>query len=160
MPYKISRQDQADLLALAAAATETAGWKNDAVAFAIRLDDEPEIKAIGVFEDFAGREATFSFAMMRPGHGMTRGLIDALLKLAFHQRALRLDRVWIQTAADNTPAMLAVIKLGAGIEYRKRGAIRRNMDGVTIVKDAIVFSMVSPSLTTPAARAPTDELEA
>ncbi len=154
MPYKISRQDQEDLLGLAASATETSGWKVDAVAFSISVEGDEEIKAIAVFEDFtASREATFSFAMMRPGIGMTKGLIDAALKLAFHPRALNLDRVWIQTAADNIPALVAVTKLGAQFEYRKRGATRRKVAGVDILKDGIFFSMVNPKFIAPAARA-------
>ena len=158
MAYPISRQDQENLLNLAAAATETVGWKTDAVAFAVMLGEAPEIKAIGVFEDFtAAREATFSFALMRPGFGMTRGLIDALLKLAFHPRALNLDRLWMQAAADNVASQVAMIKLGAGFEYRKRGAIRGNASGADIARDAIVFSLVSPKLTAPAARAQDEE---
>ena len=158
MPYKLSRQDQENLLHLAAVATNTLGWKTDAVAFAVSLEGEEEIKAIGVFEDFtAAREATFSFALMRPGFGMTRGLIDALLKLAFHPRALNLDRLWMQAAADNVASQVAMIKLGAGFEYRKRGAIRGNASGADIARDAIVFSLVSPKLTAPAARAQDEE---
>lgn len=158
MSYKLSRQDQENLLHLAAAATDTLGWKTDAVAFAVSREGEDEIKAIGVFEDFtASREATFSFALMRPGFGMTRGLIDALLKLAFHPRALNLDRLWMQAAADNVASQVAMIKLGAGFEYRKRGAIRGKASGADIVRDAIVFSLVSPKLTAPAARAQDEE---
>ena len=161
MPYKLSRQDQENLLHLAAVATNTLGWKTDAVAFAVSLEGEEEIKAIGVFEDFsASREATFSFALMRPGFGMTRGLIDALLKLAFHHRALNLDRLWMQAAADNTASQVAMVKLGAGFEYRKRGALRCKVDGESIAKDAIVFSLVNPAFTAPAARAPKDDMEA
>lgn len=162
MPHRISQQDQSNLLQLAAAATETSGWKADAVAFSLSdFREDAEIKAIAVFEDFtASREATFSFAMMRPGLGVVRGVVDDVLKLAFHHRALNLDRVWIQTAADNIPALTALVKLGAAFEYRKRGGIRRKVAGADIVKDAIVFSMVNPKFTAPAARAPDVDMEA
>lgn len=156
MPYALSRIDQENLLTLAAKATNTEGWKPDAVAFSVSApgEDQPII-GIGVFEDFTvSRDATFSFSMMQPARGgVTRGVIESFIKLAFHDRALRLDRVWITTTDDNIPALVALVKLGATFEHRKRAAFRRKEAGIETVKDAIVFSMVNPKFTAPAARA-------
>lgn len=159
MIYELSRQDQDKLLRLAAEATSTMGWKTDAVAFSIHAKDEDVIKAIGVYEDFTmSREATFSFALMNAGRGMTRGLIDAFVNLSFHHRALDLHRLWMQAAADNIASQTAMLKLGAGFEYRRRGGIMREVAGAIIPVDAIMFSLVNPKFAAPAARAP-EQLE-
>lgn len=155
MSYQISRANQQALLDFVARETETFGWKPDAVSFSVAPKTTDEVKPIiaaGVFEDFTGpgRSATFSFAMV-PGHRMNRGVIEAFLNLAFHPRGLDLDRLWMQTTAENLISQRAMLAIGAQFQFRKQA-------GAGNGSDAIVFLMTRPQgAATPAAKASTVE---
>jgi len=151
MSYQITRSNQEDLLAFVATETQTFGWKADAVAFAVRRKDDAGIPgpvlAAGVFENFTGpgRAADFSFAMT-PGHRMTYGLIEAFTNLAFHPRALNLDRLWMMAADENLISQRAMLAIGARFQFRKQAGASNGSDG-------IVFLMKRVSAEPPAARA-------
>lgn len=154
MSYQISRTNQTALLDFVARETETFGWKPDAVAWSVApktAEGVGPIMAAGVFENFTGpgRAADFSFAMV-PGYRTNRGVIEAFLNLAFNPRALALDRVWMQAAADNLISQRAMLAIGAQFQFRKQA-------GAGNGSDAIVFLMTSPGASTPAAKAPTTE---
>ena len=155
MSYTISRANQENLLAFVARETETYGWKADAVAFSVAPKGADgtvkPVMAAGVFENFTGpgRAADFSFAMV-PGHRMNRGIIEAFLNLAFNPRALNLDQLWMQAAADNLISQRALLAIGAHFQFRKQA-------GASNGSDAIVFLMKRPGASAPAARASTTD---
>jgi len=128
-----SRKNQDKLLEQAKPLTGSAGWATDAVAFGAFRENETEPAALAVFQAFNGAQAELHFALTSTGR-MTREIIGAICTLAFHPRALNLDRLWTNIADDNIPAQAAAMKVGFKFEYRKRGGFA---DG----KDAIVFSM-------------------
>ena len=150
MSFHLTRANQADLLETARIATRSEGWRGDAVAFGATPTGRPEdVVAIGVFENFAGTSACFSFAMTE-GRRMTRSTVEAYLALAFHDRGLGLEKLWISTTDDNRDAQCATIKIGGRFEHRKRA-------GLAGGRDAIVFSLTRSDLVAPAARAEPDD---
>lgn len=154
MSYQISRSNQKALLDFVARETETYGWKADAVAWSVApktAEGVGPVMAAGVFENFSGpgRAADFSFAMI-PGYRMNRGIIEAFLNLAFNPRALNLDRLWMQAAADNLISQRALLAIGAQFQFRKQA-------GAGNGSDAIVFLMTRPGAAAPPAKAPTTD---
>jgi RimJ/RimL family protein N-acetyltransferase len=127
-----TQSNQAEMLAAASAATESLGWSKDARAFgAIR--DDGALVAVAVFENFTGKTADLHFAMLN-GSKMGAETVSAIVQIAFHPRALDLDRLWTVTSEDNRAAQVAALKVGFQFEYRKRAGLWHG-------KDAIVFSM-------------------
>lgn len=151
MSYQITRSDQQELLEFVARETASYGWKADAVAFAVRRKDKDgvpgPILAAGVFEDFTGpgRAAEFSFAMS-PGFRMSYGVIEAFTNVAFHPRALNLDRLWMTASDENLIAQRAMLAIGARFQFRKQAGASNGSDG-------IVFLLKRISAELPAARA-------
>jgi hypothetical protein len=150
MSYTISQKNQKNLLTRVSVETGTLGWKSDAVAFSVARSTAPEdLLAIGVFENFAGKEADFSFAMLT-GHRMNVGIIRAYVNVAFHPRALDLDRLWMMATDENLISQRSMLAIGATFQFRKRGSAANG-------SDAIVMLMTRPTAFEPAARASTDE---
>lgn len=135
MPLNITKANQEELLETARQLTESEGWKRDAVAFAVRRDGG-EIICIGVFQDFAGREAEWHGAMI--GEKLSPEVIQAMVALAFNPRFLNLKRVYAPVAESNRAAQIVALKCGYDFEYRKRG-------GAAGGEDAIVFSITPES---------------
>lgn len=131
MSLHLTRKNQFELLTAALPLTGSAGWRDDAIAFAAMHGEDGEPLAIGVFQGFAGGEAEFHFGAT---DNLTRGIVDAFKVLAFHPRGMNLERAWVPIAASNRQALRAAIGAGFEVEYRKRG-------GMAGGEDAIVLSM-------------------
>ena len=131
MSLHLSRKNQFELLSAALPLTGSSGWRDDAIAFSAARSEGGDPVAIGVFQAFAGGEAEFHFGTTTR---VTRGVIDAFKVLAFHQRGMNLERVWVPIRAGNREALRAAIGAGFEIEHRKRG-------GMAGGEDAIVLSM-------------------
>jgi hypothetical protein len=147
MALTITRQNQNHLLDLALTPTASTGWQHDAIAFGVKAQDG-NIRAVGVFQGFEGGDAEFHFAILSGGT-MTRGLIEAMILVAFHHRGLGLERLWAHIAADNRAAIRAAVAVGFDFRFRKRGGFPRG-------QDAIVLSMSRPDPGLAAARSETE----
>ena len=153
MSYKLTRENEPFLLRHVEDVTRTAGWKADAVAYGAIQKTAPgfgaPLVAAGVYENFAGREADFSFAMF-PGYQINRGIIEAFKALSFHPMGLNLDRLWMMASDENTLSQRLILHIGARFQFRKRA-------GASDGSDAIVFLLERKPLHTPAAKASTDQ---
>lgn len=152
MSYRLVRDHQKFLLAHVQDETGTAGWKSDAVAYGAIDKNAPEgrdpLAAAGVYENFAGGEAEFSFAML-PGHRINRRIIEAYMGLSFHMMGLNLQRLWMMASDNNVLSQRLILTIGARFQFRKRA-------GAADGSDAIVFLLERPP-SAPAAKASTDQ---
>lgn len=136
-----SRKNQADLLEEAKQATRSTGFKSDAVALGAYDGPDGELKAVGVFQNFAGNQAEFHFGLVDAAQ-ISRQTIEAFLAVAFHKRMFGLGRVVTTIEAGNRRALVAAIKTGFQIEARVRS-------GMTDGSDAILLSIVPQDVTMP-----------
>lgn len=142
-----SRRNQPELLEAAKAATFSTGFKSDAVALGAygpdRYDEggDQELIAVGVFQNFVGRQAEFHFGLVH-GRNIGRDVAAAFVAVAFHPHMLALERLTTTISAQNPKALVAAIKMGFEIEARLRSGMS---DGT----DAILLSIVPDDALTP-----------
>lgn len=123
---RFSQVDQEGLLAQALAVTASTGWRKDAIAWGV-LTDDGSLRAVAVFQNFDGEGADFHFGMIgeaRIGHSLIQGLV----RLSMHPRAMNLPRLMMHIDAENRVAQAAALKIGASFEARIRGSLRGGND--------------------------------
>lgn len=125
-----SSKDQAALLEAAKAVTRSTGWKRDAMAWGIY--DGEDLRALVVFQGFAGHGAEVHFGMM-PGRKVGKDVMRGIISMAMHPRGLNLSHLMAPIAADNIPAQVAALKCGAQIEARVRGSLWGGGDAILFV---------------------------
>ena len=130
MPYSLTKANQDQLLEAALAVTGSRGWFKDAVAFGAKRHDDSDIRAAGVFQNFAGGAADLHLGMI--GHRMTRDLIEAYLTVSFHPKMLGLSQLFVHISVNNPTAQRAAIAVGFQFEYRRRAAMPDGEDAVVL----------------------------
>jgi RimJ/RimL family protein N-acetyltransferase len=125
------RQDQPAILQIAAQATGSTGWGPDAHGIlAVPVEDSPPV-AVGVFERFTGRDADFHFAMLHSAR-FSRDIMQAFVMIAFHPRAMALERVWGIIPTWNLGAQAMALRLGFQFEHRKRAGLIGGGDAIVL----------------------------
>lgn len=136
-----SRKNQPELLEAAKQATRSTGFKSDAIALGAYDGPEGDLLAVGVFQNFMGKQAEFHFGLV-DGDRITRQMVEAYVAVAFHQRMFGLERMVTTIAAENRPAQIVSLKMGFQVEARVRS-------GMSDGSDAILMSIVPQDVTMP-----------
>lgn len=137
MPMMMSQENQANLIELAMALTNSGGFSADAKAFGFRYGADLPILGVAVFDDFRGDQCGLHIGMV-DGKRLTRDILEGLVLLCFHKRGLGMRRLWVKVANSNRHAICTAVKMGFEVEYRERG-------GFMGVEDAIVLSLHAPA---------------
>lgn len=117
MPYNMTKKDQDGMKEKLLELTSSTGWHKDAIAFGAKSIGSEDLSAIGLFQNFAGGRGEFHFATSNSG--MTKGIIEAFLWVAFHPKMLGLKSVHAQIDASNDRAQRAALSVGFRFEYLK-----------------------------------------
>ena len=125
-----TRKDQPALLEAAKTVTASTGWQRDAVAWGIY--DGEDLRAVAVFQGFAGTGAEFHFGMM-PGRKVGKDTMRGIISMAMHPRGMNLSRLIAPIPVENTSAQVAALKCGAQIEARVRGSLWGGGDAILFV---------------------------
>ena len=125
-----SRKDQGALLDTAKSVTASSGWRSDAVAWGIY--DGADLRAVAVFQGFAGDGAEFHFGML-PGRRIGKDVMRGIISMAMHPRGMNLSRLIAPIPVENTSAQVAALKCGAQIEARVRGSLWGGGDAILFV---------------------------
>jgi RimJ/RimL family protein N-acetyltransferase len=139
MPLYMTRENQPELLEIAANLTSSTGFLPDALALGFRRAPDQPVVGVAVFEGFQGRRAIGHLGFFA-GYRMTRETIQALCLFAFNKMALNLQELRVRISTENRQTLALAIKSGFEVEYRDRA-------GFAGGNDAIVLSMlVGPAL--------------
>lgn len=125
---------QRELLETALDLTESDGFMADARAIAAYLPREgkdSELLGVAVFESFRGRRAEMHLGYTE-GRNLTREMIQTLTLIAFHPRHFNLDTLLARVPVKNVNAICTLLKIGFEIEYRDRGSVAGNGDGIVL----------------------------
>lgn len=125
------RNDQATILNIAATATGSTGWGPDAHGILAAPAEDAAPVAVGVFERFTGPDADFHFAMLN-GARISKPVMEAFTMIAFHPRAMALERVWGIIPAWNVGAQAAALRAGFQFEHRKRAGLIGGSDAIVL----------------------------
>lgn len=125
-----SRKDQPSLLEVAKTITASTGWKRDATAWGIY--DGDDLRAVAVFQGFAGTGAEFHFGMM-PGRRVGKDVMRGIIAMAMHPKGMDLQHLMAPIAVENVAAQIAALKCGAQIEARVRGSLWGGGDAILFV---------------------------
>lgn len=124
---------QKDHLKAALELTGSGGFMEDAIAVAAYRpgqEGNPEqIVAVAVFECFRGGRAELHFGMVG-GRVPSLEIMQGIMGVAFHPRALNLARVMARTPVENVNAICSLLKIGFQIEYRDRASLTGGRDAI------------------------------
>ena len=125
------RQDQPAILDIAARATGSTGFAADAIGILSAPTQDATPVAVAVFERFTGRDADLHFAMLDSAR-ISKTVLQTFIMIAFHPRAMALERLWGIIPAWNIGAQANALRCGFQFEHRKRSGIIGGGDAIVL----------------------------
>lgn len=138
---------QAHHLDVAKQLTGSEGFMSDARAIAAYLpgDTGMDLLAVAVFECFRGGRAELHLGCA-PGKRLTPEIITTVSTLAFHPKFFDLHTLMCRVPAENVHAICTLLKIGFQIEYRDRGSLAGDADGIVLsLSRAMVLAAAGPA---------------